>query len=171
MAEQVPVEAIVAAFTTPEGAANALAELKSVDKNVLHIREAAVLVRDANNELRIEESHHVAKGAVVGGIAGAVIGLGAGPVGWVTVGGAAVGALANRLRDTGFPDERLKRIGGSLTPGTSGLVAVVEHQWVADLEGRLRTIEADVATEEVRADVAAQLEESGTGSPPARPAG
>jgi uncharacterized membrane protein len=160
----VPLQAIVAAFKTPEGASEALKQLKGVDKDVLHVREAAVLVRDADNKLEIKESHHVAKGAVVGGVAGAVVGLIAGPVGWVTVGGAAVGALANRLRDTGFPDARLKQIGEGLTPGTSALVAIVEHRWVADVERQLRAAAADVATEALQADVAAQLEEQGTGS-------
>ncbi len=160
---EAPLQAVVAAFRTPEGASEALKQLKGVDRDVLHVREAAVLVRDADNELQIKESHHIAKGAVVGGVAGAVVGLVAGPVGWVTVGGAAVGALANRLRDTGFPDGRLRQIGEALTPGSSALVAIVEHRWVRDVEQQLQAAAADVATEEMQAEVAAQLDEVGTG--------
>src|SRR2546427_6804642 len=99
MADEAPLQAVVAAFKTPDGASKALRELKSVDKDVLGVREAAVLVRNADNKLEITESHHIAKGAVVGGVVGAVVGLVTGPVGWVAVGGAAVGALANHLRD------------------------------------------------------------------------
>src|SRR5439155_19396254 len=152
-----------AAFNTPDGASNALRELKGVGKDVLAVREAAVLVRNQDGKLEIKESHHVTKGAVVGGVVGAVVGLIAGPVGWVTAGGAAVGVLANRLRDTGFPDRRLKQIGEALTPGTSALVAIVEHRWVVDVERRLRAAATDVATEELAADVAAQLEEQSAG--------
>jgi uncharacterized membrane protein len=104
------------------------------------------------------------RGAVVGGVTGAVVGLIAGPVGWVVVGGAAVGALANRLRDSGFPDARLKQIGEGLTPGTSALIAIVEHRWVLDVEQQLRAEAADIATEAVRAEVAAQLEEPAAAS-------
>lgn len=164
MADQLPVQAVVAAFKTPEGASDALQELKSVDPNILGIKEAAVLVRDADNKLQIQESHHVGKGAVVGGVAGAIVGLIAGPVGWAAAGGAAIGGLANRLRDTGFPDARLRQIGEALTPGTSALVAVVEHRWVAAVEERLREMAADVMTEAVRAEVAAQLEEHAAGN-------
>lgn len=159
MGDQAPVQAVVAAFKTPDGASKALAELKTVGGDVLAVKEAAVLVRDADNKLQIKESHHMAKGAVVGGVAGAVVGLIAGPVGWAALGGAAIGGLANRLRDTGFPDARLRQIGEALTPGTSALVAIVEHRWVLDVEQRLRAQAADVMTEAVRADIAAQLEE------------
>jgi uncharacterized membrane protein len=159
-----PLQAIVAAFKGADGASRALAELKGIDEDVLQVREAAVLVRDADNKLRITESHHMVRGAVFGGVVGAVVGLVAGPVGWVTAGGAAVGALASRLRDTGFPDARLKEIGEALTPGTSALVVLVEERWSVDVQGRLRATAADVATEAVPAEVAAQLEEVGSGS-------
>jgi uncharacterized membrane protein len=160
--EETPLGAVVAVFQTPDGASQALEDVRHLGADMLAIKEAAVLVRDAENNLEIKESHHVAKGAVVGGLTGAVIGLIAGPVGWVAVGGAAVGALANRLRDTGFPDERLRQIGEALTPSTSALVAIVEHRWILGVEQRLRGQGADVTTEGVRAEVAQQLEESGS---------
>lgn len=75
MGDQAPVEAVVAAFKTSDAASQALAELKSVGGDVLGVKEAAVLVRDADNKLKIKESHHVGKGAVVAGVAGAVVGL------------------------------------------------------------------------------------------------
>ena len=82
-----------------------------------------------------------------------------GPIGWVTVGGAAVGALAARLRDSGFPDDRLREIGEGLTPGTSALIALVEHRWVTKVQEQLRAAGAKYATEALAADVAAQLDE------------
>jgi uncharacterized membrane protein len=162
MAEQAPLQAIVAAFPTEQGASDVLKELKGIDRDTMKVREAAVLVRTADDKLEIRESHHVGRGAVVGGVAGAVVGLITGPIGWVTVGGAAVGALAARLRDSGFPDERLRQIGEGLKPGTSALVAIVEHRWVLEVEQQIRDAGADLATEAIRADVAAQLEETPT---------
>ena len=165
MQEPAPLDAIVAAFPDEGGAAKALKELRGVDKDLIGIKQAAVLVRTTDGKLEIRESHHVGRGAVLGGLAGAVVGLVAGPIGWVTVGGAAVGALAARLRDSGFPDDRLKEIGEALTPGTSALVAIVEHRWVLKLEEQLRAAGAKYATEVVKADVAAQLEEAKADAP------
>jgi uncharacterized membrane protein len=159
MSQEAPVQAIVAAFSDENGASDALKDLRSLGGDVLGVKEAAVLVRDDDGKLEIRESHHVKKGAVMGGIAGAVVGLIAGPVGWVAVGGAAVGALAARLRDSGFADERLRQVGESLKPGTSALIVIVEHRWVLDVQQRLRAAEADIATEEIKQDIAAQLEE------------
>ena len=83
----------------------------------------------------------------------------AGPIGWVAGAGALVGGIAAR-RDSGF-NERLERLGEALTPGTSAIVAVVEHTWVAELEAELREANADVTTEEIAADIAAHLEAGG----------
>lgn len=159
MAEQVPLQAFVAAFQDEEGASRALEQLRRTDDDLVGIRQAAVLVRNADGKLRIEEAHHTGRGLVVGGVAGAVIGLLTGPVGWATAGGAAVGALASRLRDSGFPDEKLKRIGDALTPGTSALIAIVELRWVKTLEDQVKAAGSTYVTEAVRAEVAAQLEE------------
>lgn len=165
MADEVSLRAVVASFQTPEGASSALQLLKSVWGDVVALKEAAVVVRGADGKLQIKESHHVALGAVVGAIVGAVVGLIVGPVGPVAAGGAAIGALANRLRDTGFPDERLKRIGEALIPGTSVLVAIVEPPSVIELERKLRMAAPDVTIETVRVDLASQLEEHNTRSP------
>lgn len=160
MAEQVPLQAFVAAFPDEDGASRALEQLRAIDRDLVGIKQAAVLVRNDEGELEIKESHHAGRGAVIGGLVGGVIGLIAGPVGWVAAGGAAVGALAARLRDSGFPDERLKEIGEALTPGTSALVALVEHRWVLKLEEELRAEGVRYATQAVKAEVAAQLEEA-----------
>lgn len=168
--DEASLQAVVAVFQTPDGASNALQLLKSVWNDVVALKEAAVVVRGDDGKLQIKESHHVALGAVVGAIVGAVVGLIVGPVAPVAVapaaaGGAAIGALANRLRDTGFPDERLKRIGEALTPGTSVLVAIVEPHSVTELERKLRMAAADVTIETVRVDLASQLEEHRARSP------
>jgi uncharacterized membrane protein len=95
----------------------------------------------------------------VGGVAGAVVGVIAGPVGWAALGGAAIGGLASKLRDTGFRDERLRQMGDSLTPGTSAIVAVVEHEWVREVERRMENQAKDIVTEAITMDIADQLEQ------------
>jgi len=160
MQEPAPLQAVVAAFPTEDGASQALKDLRKIDKDLIGVKEAAVLVRNTEGKLDIKESHHVGKGAVIGGLAGAVVGIVTGPIGWVTVGGAAVGALAARLRDSGFPDARLKEMGEALTPGTSALIAIIEHRWVTQVEEQLRAQGVKYTIEAVKADVAAQLEEA-----------
>jgi uncharacterized membrane protein len=99
------------------------------------------------------------KGAALGGVAGAAIGVIAGPALLVPAAvGALVGGLTAKLRDTGFSDERLKKLGDKLTPGSSAIVAVVEHVWVAAVEKAAAEAGADVFTEALGADIAAQLE-------------
>jgi uncharacterized membrane protein len=158
MSSDPPVEVIVAAFKSENGAASALKDLQGLGKDVVQVKEAAVLVRDANNELHIDESHHVGKGVLVGGVSGAVVSLIAGPVGWMVAGGAAAGALIQKLRDSGFSDRKLREVGEALTPGTSALIAVVEYKFMDGVIKYLERSGAHFATEQLQAEVARQLE-------------
>jgi uncharacterized membrane protein len=99
------------------------------------------------------------KGAALGGVAGAAIGLIAGPLLLVPAAVVAVvGGLAAKLRDSGFSDERLKALGENLKPGSSAIVAVVEHKWVAEVEKAMAEAGADAVTAALGADIAEQLE-------------
>jgi len=157
----VPVQVAVAAFKDEKAADEALAELREAKwAGLIGIREAAVIRRDEKNKLHIKEPKDWGggKGAVVGGLVGGFIGLLAGPVGLIGITGAVVGGLAAKLRDSGIPDERLKQIGDALPPGSSALIAVIEHRWVNDLENQLSEAGAEVMTETISADIAEQLE-------------
>lgn len=158
----VPVELIVAAFADEQGAARALEQLKQAKKEkLIGIRDAAVLTRDANNTLHIKESGDMSgrKGAGVGAIVGGAIGLLFPPavLGSAAV-GAAIGGLGARLHDAGFPDEELRAIGSSLKPGTSAIVAVIEHTWVEEVESELAAQGAQMVRQAIQEDIAKQLE-------------
>ena len=157
----VPVQVIVAAFQNEEGAEDAFKKLKDAKKeHVIDIDNAAILRRDEDGKLHVKEVRDMSggKGAAIGGVAGAVAGLLAGPVVLAAGAGALIGGLAAKLRDSGFRDERLKQLGEALTPGTSALVAVIEHTWVRDVEKLLADYGANVMTETIKADIAQQLE-------------
>jgi uncharacterized membrane protein len=160
----VPVELIVAAFPDEDGASKALNALKEARKErLIGIQDAAVIQRRVDNTLHIRETGDMTggRGAVIGGIVGAAIGLVAPPTVLVTAGiGAAIGGLAARLRDSGFPDDRLRELGEALQPGTSALVAVIEHTWVAEVERELAELGARMVTEEIKAEIASQLEDA-----------
>lgn len=158
----VPVQLIVAAFQDENAANAALKELKEAKRaRLIGIQNAAVLRKDEKGKLHIKETADMGggKGAVLGGVTGAAIGLLAGPMLVVPVAvGALVGGLAAKLRDSGFSDERLKQLGEGLTPGSSAIVAVVEHKWVAEVEKAMAEAGADMFTEALQTDIAEQLE-------------
>jgi uncharacterized membrane protein len=159
---EVPVQLIVAAFQDEKSADMALKELKQARREkLIGIQNAAVIRKDEKGKLHIKETADMGggKGAALGGVAGAAIGILAGPALWVPAAvGALVGGLAAKLRDSGFSDERLKTIGDSLEPGSSAIIAVVEHKWVAQVEKELEEAGADMFTQALSADIASQLE-------------
>jgi len=158
----VPIQLIVAAFQDERAAKEALNALKEAQRQkLIKINNAAVLHKDAKGRLHIKETADMGggKGAAIGGVAGAAIGLIAGPVLLVPAAvGALVGGLSAKLRDTGFSDARLKALGARLTPGSSAIVAVVEHRWVAEVKQAMAEAGADLFAEEIGADISAQLE-------------
>ena len=160
----VPIQLIVAAFNEEKAADEALEALRQAKKEkLIGILDAAVIRRDEKNKLHLKETADVGggKGALAGGVLGALLGLIGGPAG-VIVGaatGAITGGAAAKAIDAGIPDARLKEIGEALKPGTSAIVAVIEHRWVADIERELAAAGAQVMTEALKADIAAQLEE------------
>lgn len=157
-----PIQIMIAAFKGEQDAAEALKLLKRArSMHQIRIQNAAVLRRDARNRLHIQEVRDWGggKGAVMGGTVGAVLGVLAGPgVLMVGAAGALIGGLAAKLRDSGFANERLSMLGESLRPGTSALVAVIEHKWVGEISRQMAKAGADVITEAIAADVAQQLE-------------
>ncbi len=158
----VPVQLIVAAFPDEKAADNALKELKRAKKQkLIKIENAAVLRKDQKGKLHIKETADLGggKGAAIGGVAGAAIGLIAGPALVVPVAvGALVGGLTAKAKDMGFSDERLKTVGEGLTPGSSAIIAVVEHTWVEQVEKELAEEGADLLAAEFGADIASELE-------------
>ena len=162
----VPMQIIVAAFQDENEADQALKSLKEAKKEkLISIDNAAVIRKDEEGKLHIKETADMGggKGAGIGTLVGGAIGLIGGPVGVVAGGalGAVVGGLTAKLYDGGFKDDRLRQIGTSLQPGTSAIVAVIEHRWVAELERELAEEGADVTTAALAADIAEQLQEGG----------
>jgi len=158
----VPVQVIVAAFQDEKAAKSVLKELKQASRDgLIKIENAAVLRKDQMGRLHIKETHDMGggKGAALGGVGGAAIGLVAGAaLAAPVVVGALVGGLVAKLRDSGFSNKRLESMGEGLQPGTSAIVAVVEHTWVAKVEEALAEAQAEVISAEIQADIADQLE-------------
>lgn len=159
---EVPIQVVIAAFEEEKAADEVLQELKQAKwAGLIGIQNAAVLRRDQKNKLHIKETGDWGggKGAAAGGALGATVGLLLGP-GALLAGaaGALIGGLAAKLRDSGFSDARLKTVGESLKPGTSAIIAIIEHKWVDELEKAMAEAGADVFTEAIAADIAQQLD-------------
>ena len=159
---EAPVQLIVAAFKDENGASEALKALKQAKKEkLIRIQDAAVIRKDEKGKLHIKETADMGggKGAAFGGVVGAAVGLIAGPLLVVPAAvGALIGGLTAKLVDTGFSDERLKKIGEGLEPGSSAIIAVVEHRWVEDVQKEMEEAGADLFTEALKTDIAEQLE-------------
>jgi uncharacterized membrane protein len=156
----VPIQVVVAAFTDEMAANQELQQLNQLQKEkTIKIVDVAALQRDERGNLHINEPSDWGwrKGAVAGGIVGAAVGLIAGPVGWATLGGAAIGGLAAKLRDSGFNDSELRRLGEGLTPGTSALVTLIEPMWVKQVEEELTKADAAILIQSISADMARAL--------------
>ena len=156
-----PVQVVIAAFASQQGADDAMEELEQAQAHgLITIREAAIVQRDDQGGLHIENTRHhgIGRGAVIGGVAGAIVGLLTGPVGWATGGGAIVGALASRLHDSGFSKDRLDQVGDALRPGTSALVAVIDQTWLKEVANLLANRTSELVTEIIQADIANELQ-------------
>jgi uncharacterized membrane protein len=157
-----PIELIVAAFTGEQDAEAALKQITAARKEkLIDVIDVAVLRRDAKNKLHVKETADAGagKGAVIGGAVGAVIGL-LFPPSVIFAGsvGALVGGLAAKLRDSGFPDAELRELGAGLQPGTSAIVAVIEHSWVDNLQHAIEAEGGKIVRQALADDIRAQLE-------------
>lgn len=152
-------EVVVAAFPTEDGAKEAMRELDDAKRRgIFGIQSAVVLRRDARKRVHVSESASkgFGPGAIVGGAAGAAVGLAAGPIAWATLGGAAAGGMAWRLRRGPRAHEEVRQAKTSLPPGSSALVTVVEHGWVAAVERSLKESGAALHDDAAQLDVSVQ---------------
>ena len=155
----VPVTVAVAAFQDEKAASEMLKQLKELKRErIIGIVDAAVIRKDEGGKIHIKETADMSgkKGAGIGALLGVAVGLLAGPVGLWVGGGAIVGWLAAR-RDKGFKNERLETVGQGLNPGSSAIIAVVEHKWVEELEKELVEAGADVTTEVLAQEIQDEL--------------
>lgn len=135
-------EMLVVAYpseTEAEKVLNALQQLNH--EHVVQLKNAAVVVRDRSGKITLRETHDfdAKQGAIVGALAGGLIGklTGGSMLGEAAL-GAVSGVAASRLFDLGFNDQYLHEVGANLPPGSSALVAVVHFE---HLDQALRTLQ------------------------------
>ncbi len=161
-AMETPVSMLVYAYNEEGKADKVLKALKELDKRgIFTVLNAAVLARGKDGKTSLKETEDVdaRRGAVFGAVTGALVGLLGGPVGMVVgaAAGAAAGGVAAHKIDMGFSDEYLKDIQESLKPGTSALIALVEHEWVEKVVQELEEYEGQLFRQALKDDIAAQI--------------
>jgi uncharacterized membrane protein len=115
---------IVVSCASVAGAEDALAELHALGTKD---RDAVVVSSSPKGRIQLKQTHQVAAGEGV--VAGGTVGFIAGMLVGGPVGGALLGMLGGGVwgaRDTGVPDERLRELGRSLTPGRALLCVLVD---------------------------------------------
>ena len=152
-----PVEIVVAEFNTDAAASAALKALKGQ----LPLQDAAI-IRNENGRVKVKETRDMGggKGASVGVVLAAILGLFTGLT-WVGLGAAAVaGGLVAKLHDANLPNKELKSIGTALTANKSVLVLVVDQGQGEAAKNTLAYVGAAAIVEELDENVVARLEEN-----------
>src|SRR5689334_767168 len=107
-------------------------------------------------------------GAGRGALLGGAIGIIGGPPGMLLGGG--IGALAAKLRDSGFPDSQLEQLGKSLQPGGSAVVVELAADAVATARELLDALGANlVVVEDIDSSVAALFDREPAPEPEEEP--
>ena len=157
-ATEAPVLKVVAATFGSEEAVAAARDQLIADEDA--VGSIAVVTMDTAGKVKFKETGDMGpgKGALVGGGVGLVIALFTGP--GAILAGAGIGALAAKLRDSGFDDSQLKGLGEDLTPGSAAIVAIVPVTALTAVETDLRSSGASrLVIKEVGFDLANMLDE------------
>jgi uncharacterized protein DUF1269 len=133
MADHSDRRILAASFSTTDGGTRGAGAVGGAFPD--HVGNTAVLVVREDGQVKFVESKDwgAGRGALVGG----VIGILGGPIGILAGGG--IGALASKLRDSGFKNDQLEALGRSMTPGSSATVLEISAEAV-DTAKQLLTV-------------------------------
>lgn len=140
----VPVDLYVAAYTDPDAAQQDWDELKRLAKeDIIRVHALVLVRRDAEGKVHVKDNlHEVGIVAGVGVLGGALIGLIFPPsILAAAVVGGGIGAGAGGLLDHHRKSEIKHDVEASLPPNSSGIVALFEEKWTADMEKLLARAE------------------------------
>ena len=157
-----PVDLYIAAYMDADAARGDWDAIKqAASDDVIKVDGLVLVSRDADGKINVDDDFHTArKGAKWGAVGGAVIGLIFPPS---LLASAAVGAGAGlgigALKSHRDRKEIKADVEDALPPNSSGIVALFEEVWVADVDKALS--HADKVTKnEVDADRATEVKEA-----------
>ena len=121
----------------------AVTELQELQRDqFLEVKDWAIVSKADGGELTVSESKDAdpgaRRGAVTGGLGAAFIALAATPIGaGAILAGAGIGAVAGKLRDSGFKGNDLQEVGRLMQDGRSILLVAVRPEDTGRLHGAL----------------------------------
>ena len=159
---QVPVDLYIAAYSDPSAAQADWDAIKQLAKDDVISAEVLVLVsRDSAGKIDVKDNFHtVGVAAGLGAAGGLLIGL-IFPPAFLASGvvGAGIGAGFGGLVSHGQKKDIKEEVAESLPPGSSGIVALFDEQWVSEVEKA--TAKADrVSKHEVDKDSAEEAKKA-----------
>ena len=169
------IQLFVATFGDEMQAGQVLKDFQAMDREgSIDLIDAAVIVRTLEGKVEFKETAD--PGAKTwgkrGAIAGGVVGLLFPPaiIASAAIGGGA-GAIWGKVRDKGFTDDELRKIGDGMEPGTSAIIAIAEDHVIERLENGIAGYER-IARHTVSAEAALAITAEATeADEPETPAG
>jgi len=155
MMAQMPARKILAAtFATPDGGSRAAGAIGGALPE--KIGNTAVLFVKPDGSAKFVESKDW--GAGRGALLGGAIGIIGGPLGILA--GGSIGALASKLRDSGFKNDQLEQLGRSLGPSNSAVVLEIAADAIDTAKELLQPLGAqEMVVEDIDAGVATLFDE------------
>jgi uncharacterized membrane protein len=151
---------LAASFDTPDGGSRGAGAVGGAFPEKLG--NTALLQVRPDGKVKFTESRDW--GAGRGALLGGVIGIIGGPIGILAGGG--IGALASKVRDSGFKNDQLEQLGKSLAPGNSAVVFEIAADAVPTAEELLKTLGAkELVSEELDSSVAALFDQDEAPAP------
>jgi len=147
------MQIIIANFDTKDGAKDAL---KAVKHEKIKRGDVAILSKNEKGKIRVKETDDWGGGK--GAVAGAVVGSFIPVVG--TIAGAVIGGVTAKLRDGGFPNDKLKDMAESLEPNHSMFMMLTDSGSVDAVEAILSTSGGQLVSHPVSADLAGDLDKA-----------
>ena len=163
---QVPVDLYVAAYADPDAAQADWDAIKELAKQDVIEVDALVLVsRDMDGKIDVKDNFHVVGVAAgLGAAGGLLIGL-IFPPAFLASGlvGAGLGAGVGGLVSHASKKDIKEQVADSLPPGSSGIVALFEEQWVTEVEKAMANAD-NVVKHEVDKDSAEAAKKAAAGA-------
>jgi uncharacterized membrane protein len=167
--DDVPVDLYIAAYDDAAAAQSDWDALKDLVKDQVITVDGLVLVsraQDGTIDVK-DDARDLGVGAVIGAVGGAIIGLIFPPSLLASaLVGAGLGAGTSALLDHHHKKQIKADVEEVLPPGSSGIVALFEERWVADVEKALATADK-VTKHEVDRSSAATVTQAGPEGAPA----
>jgi uncharacterized membrane protein len=156
---------LAATFPTPDGGSRAAGAIGGALRE--KIGNSAVLFVKPDGKAKFVESKDW--GAGRGALLGGAVGIIGGPLGILA--GGSIGALAAKLRDSGFKNDQLEQLGKSLGPNSSAVVVEIASDAVDTAKQLIEPLGAkDVVVEGIDSSVATLFENETEPTPEAESA-